>query len=68
MSVESMRHAIETIATDDALRSDMIARGHRRWREFSWARSARETFAVYQNFLEQGIGRTPHSETHGVHI
>lgn len=41
-------NAIERVLTDHALRDTLHARGLARAREFTWKRTARETFAVYR--------------------
>lgn len=38
---------MERLVTDDALRADLIAKGHRQAGTFSWQRSAEQTMAVY---------------------
>ncbi len=40
--------AIELVLTDDAVRRELVDRGLRRARSFTWERTARETRAVYQ--------------------
>ena len=40
--------AMERILHDEALRSELRARGLARAREFTWERTARQTLAVYQ--------------------
>jgi len=46
-SEESIREAMARVLRDEGLRRAMIAAGHRRVREFSWDRTARETWAYY---------------------
>jgi len=48
-----LAHALTKVLTDSTLRADLIERGLRRAREFTWARCAAETMAV----LEQ-VGRS----------
>jgi glycosyltransferase involved in cell wall biosynthesis len=48
---DSMRTAIERVATDSALREALIARGRERIKQFSWERCARETLDVYSKVL-----------------
>ena len=54
-SEESIREAMARVLRDEGLRRAMIAAGHRRAREFSWERSARETWAYYAEL----VGRPP---------
>jgi len=44
--------ALTLITTDKAVREQQIARGHKRVKEFSWARMATETKAVYDKILK----------------
>ena len=46
LSAQEIADAMTTIATDDALRSDLSARGLANSRQYSWERCARETVAV----------------------
>ncbi len=46
--VASIAEGIRRAVTDEALRADLIAKGHARAREFSWARAAADTLAVYR--------------------
>jgi glycosyltransferase involved in cell wall biosynthesis len=52
---ESIRDAVGRVLHDEPLRHAMIAAGHRRAREFSWERTARETWAYYAEL----VGRPP---------
>jgi glycosyltransferase involved in cell wall biosynthesis len=52
-NVDSVRRAIETVVENDEVRRDLIAKGERRWRQFSWQRCASETAAVYARVLQQ---------------
>lgn len=49
--VASIAEGIRRAVTDEALRADLIARGHTRAREFSWARAAADTLAVYREVV-----------------
>jgi glycosyltransferase involved in cell wall biosynthesis len=49
--VDAVREAIRRVASDEALRSELRARGLQRARRFSWQRAARETLAVYRSVL-----------------
>lgn len=43
---DAIADAIVKVATDDQLRSDLIQKGHRRAQDFSWEKTARETYAI----------------------
>jgi glycosyltransferase involved in cell wall biosynthesis len=51
----SIREVVGRVLRDEPLRHAMIAAGHRRAREFSWERAARETWAYYAEI----VGRPP---------
>jgi len=51
---DSVRQAIQAVVGNDGLRTDLVARGEKRWREFSWVRCARETADVYRRVLGPG--------------
>ena len=44
--------AMRQMATDDALRSDLRARGQSRAKQFTWDRTARQTIEVYRKAIE----------------
>ncbi len=46
--VASIAEGIRRAVTDEALRADLISKGRARAREFSWARAAADTLAVYR--------------------
>lgn len=46
---EEIAGAMQRLAEDDALASDMVERGRKRVNEFSWAACARQTLDVYQS-------------------
>jgi glycosyltransferase involved in cell wall biosynthesis len=50
-SEASIREAMGRVLHDEPLRHAMIAAGHRRAREFSWERTARETWAYYAELV-----------------
>jgi glycosyltransferase involved in cell wall biosynthesis len=50
-SVASIRDGLRRLLSDEALRADYAARGLKRAAEFSWARAAEETWAVYQRVV-----------------
>lgn len=47
--IEAIRHAMERVATDSAVRNSLIAKGYRRAELFSWERCAEQTAQVYRN-------------------
>ena len=49
--VDSIAEALADVASDEGLRALLVERGHRRADEFSWARTAEETRAVYRDAL-----------------
>jgi glycosyltransferase involved in cell wall biosynthesis len=49
-----MTEALRRLAADADLRAELRARGLRRAAEFSWARAAQETVALYQELLDSG--------------
>ncbi|HXK33714.1 MAG TPA: glycosyltransferase family 1 protein [Dehalococcoidia bacterium] len=51
-SVESIRDGLRRLLTDASLRADYAARGQKRASEFSWARAAEETRAVYERVVK----------------
>ena len=54
--VEGFTVAMWRLLTDDDLRADMIAKGHKRVKCFSWERAARETLEVYRKVAEKRNG------------
>lgn len=52
-NLESIRSVIETLATDEHQRRQLIERGRERIKEFSWSRCASETLDVYRRTLNQ---------------
>jgi glycosyltransferase involved in cell wall biosynthesis len=48
---DSMRTAVERVASDEALRGTLVARGRDRIKQFSWERCAKETLDVYARVL-----------------
>jgi glycosyltransferase involved in cell wall biosynthesis len=51
LDVESIATALAEVATDGDLRRGLVARGRQRVAEFSWARTAEQTLAVYREAL-----------------
>ena len=37
------------IVGDEKLRKELVAKGNKRWQEFSWERMAEQTLEVYKN-------------------
>jgi glycosyltransferase involved in cell wall biosynthesis len=54
-SVEELADGIERVLGDSGLRADLVARGHARAGEFSWARTASRTVEAYA----YALSRTP---------
>lgn len=50
--VDALRDAMERLASSAVLRSDLIARGHRRANAFSWQRCAEKSLDVYRDLLQ----------------
>ncbi|HET6917724.1 MAG TPA: glycosyltransferase family 1 protein [Acidimicrobiales bacterium] len=46
--VDSIAEALTAIASDERLRAQLVAEGHRRAERFSWSRTAAQTLAVYR--------------------
>ena len=46
--VDSIADALAAVASDEPLRARLVDQGHRRAGEFSWARMAEQTLAVYR--------------------
>src|SRR6476659_6951273 len=49
-----LAEALDRVVTDDALRSQLVARGHDRVSTFSWAATARGLAACYRRLAEAG--------------
>jgi glycosyltransferase involved in cell wall biosynthesis len=45
--VDALAAALDRSLTDEALRADLIAKGHARVRQFSWAKSAQQLLGIY---------------------
>ena len=50
--VDELAAALDRALTDEALRLDLVARGHSRAGEFTWDRSARQLLATYHRLME----------------
>jgi glycosyltransferase involved in cell wall biosynthesis len=51
---QALSDALERVVTDGSLRSELVARGRDRVREFSWEDTARSLAACYRRLAEQG--------------
>ncbi len=51
-NTKSIADAMLKVANDEALRQKMIKRGFERIKDFSWEKTQRETFRVYQELLK----------------
>jgi glycosyltransferase involved in cell wall biosynthesis len=51
LDVEDMTRAINDVLTDETLRQDLISRGAKQVKKFSWERMARQTLDVYNSIL-----------------
>lgn len=49
--VDAIADGISRVVTDEALRTDLIAKGHARVRDFSWEHAARRTQEIYMDVL-----------------
>lgn len=50
-SADAIAEAVERVFTDEALRADLIARGHQQAAKFTWERCAEATLASYERAL-----------------
>jgi glycosyltransferase involved in cell wall biosynthesis len=48
LDVESIAEAMNRLLQDEGLRTELVERGYRQVRQFSWDRCARETLAVLE--------------------
>jgi glycosyltransferase involved in cell wall biosynthesis len=55
---KALADGLVALATDEALRTRLRARGLERARDFSWERTGRETAAVYQEVYDE-VRRRP---------
>ncbi len=51
LDAEDIAEKIDMVLSSEKLRKDLIQRGQKRWKWFSWERMAKETLAVYQKAL-----------------
>lgn len=49
--IEDMREKIENIMNDEQLKQEMIGKGYKRAKEFSWEKTALETAKVYRSLI-----------------
>ena len=52
--VDALADAMERVLTDESLREDMRRRGLERAKRFSWQRSAREMWDIYEEVYHEG--------------
>ena len=53
LSVEAIAGAMARIYSDEAFRKELITKGYAREKEFSWAKAAEETLAIYKEILDK---------------
>jgi glycosyltransferase involved in cell wall biosynthesis len=53
----AITHAVRRLLTEEALRKQLIARGHQRVRLFTWERTAEATLASYRRAVEARLRR-----------
>lgn len=51
LDIEDMAHKINDVITDEKLRKDLIKKGHRQVKKYSWQRMAEQTLEVYKKAL-----------------
>jgi glycosyltransferase involved in cell wall biosynthesis len=51
LDVESMADSLRKVLYDPSYAADLVQRGHRRLKDFSWQRCARETLDVYRTLV-----------------
>lgn len=52
LDLDALAGAMSSVVGDEGLRADLIARGNKRVRQFTWKRAAEKTLAVYREALE----------------
>ena len=50
--VDNTANAIYNVLTDNGLRKDLIHKGLKRAKQFTWEKTARETLAVYKGLVQ----------------
>jgi len=53
LNVEDIASKIEDILSDNSLRADLIAKGHKQAAKYSWRRMAEQTLEIYQQALNK---------------
>lgn len=53
LDVDDMAAKIDSVLSDDKLRSDLIERGYQQFNKYSWEKMAQETHAVYMKALNK---------------
>jgi glycosyltransferase involved in cell wall biosynthesis len=48
---QSIADGVKRVLEDEILRSDLIERGYRRVKEFTWEKTARETLRIFDEIL-----------------
>jgi len=51
-NVKDMTRAISDVLDDEELRADLIKRGHKQLKKFSWSKMAKQTLDVYRSSLD----------------
>lgn len=54
-SVEDMASKIDDVLSDEKLRSDLIIKGYKQIKKYSWAKTAEQTLQVYKKALEKRV-------------
>ncbi|MEP6795485.1 MAG: glycosyltransferase family 1 protein, partial [Saprospiraceae bacterium] len=50
LDAEQLAHHLNTIAVNQNVREDLVAKGYKRIKEFSWDRAAQETYGIFARF------------------
>ena len=53
LSVDAIADAMNRVYTDQTFRNELVAKGYEREKEFSWAKAAEETLAIYKEILDR---------------
>jgi len=61
LSIEALAQAMESVATDAALRDELIDRGRKRVEQFRWDKTARATADVYRSAVLRPSERSLHA-------
>ena len=57
LDTEDMARAIDDILSDKELRKDLITKGYKQIKKYSWERMAKQTHAIYSNALTTNRGQ-----------